>query len=157
MSFQQIIDKMPLLLQELNNHPMFKKVEIGAGQTTLPRQGIYVLYEEGKPIYVGRSNNLKQRLRDHSNQGNDRFSATFAFRLAIKKYENKFQKNTKVIRRQDLENEPDFAIMFKEAKARVKEMGIKVVAIDDQITQTLFEVYAAMTLGTLEFNSFANH
>ena len=59
--------------------------------------------------------------------------------------------------RQDLEDDPDFAIMFKEAKARVKEMGIKVVAIDDQITQTLFEVYAAMTLGTLEFNSFANH
>ena len=157
MSFQQIIDKIPLLLQELNNHPMFKKVEIGAGQATLPRQGIYVLFEEGKPIYVGRSNNLKQRLRDHSNQGNDRFSATFAFRLAIENYENKYQKTTKGIRRQDLETDTDFAILFKEAKARVAKMGIKVVAIDDQITQAIFEVYAAMTLGTLKYNSFDNH
>lgn len=157
MSFQQIIDKMPLLLEELNNYPMFKKSEIGNGQVTPPRQGIYVLFEEGKPIYVGRSNNIKQRMSGHSNQGSVRLSATFAFKLAIENYENKYQKTTKVIRRQDLETDTDFAILFNEAKARVAEMGIKVVAIEDQITQTIFEVYAAMTLGTLKYNSFANH
>ncbi len=59
--------------------------------------------------------------------------------------------------RQDLENDQNFAVIFKEAKARVAEMGIRAIEIDDQITQTIFEVYASMKLGTLEFNSFDNH
>jgi hypothetical protein len=36
-------------------------------------------------------------------------------------------------------------------------MGIKAIEIDDPLTQTIFEVYAAVKLGTLEFNSFENH
>lgn len=156
-TFEQIIDEMPLLLEELSNKPMFKKDEIGRGQVFVPKKGIYVLFENSKPIYVGRSNNIKQRLSGHGNQGSDRFSATFAFRLAIEEYERKYRKSTKGIRRQDLENDQDFTIIFKEAKAKVAEMGIKAVEINEPITQTIFEVYAAMKLGTLEFNSFENH
>ena len=156
-SFEHIIDTMPLLLNELNNKPIFKKAEITAGQASVPKKGIYVFFENGRPIYVGRSNNIKQRLNGHCNQWSDRFSATFAFRLAIKEYESKYQKSTKGIRRQDLENDKDFKIIFNEAKLRVAKMGIKAVDIDNPITQTIFEVYAAMKLGTSEFNSFDNH
>ena len=56
-----------------------------------------------------------------------------------------------------MENDQQFKSMFLGAKARVSKMGIKAVGIDDQITQTIFEVYAAMKFGTLEFNSFDNH
>jgi hypothetical protein len=156
-TFEQINDKMHLLLTELSNKPMYKRGEIGVGRAVIPQKGIYVLFENGKPIYVGRSNNIKQRLSGHGSQSSDRFSATFAFRLAIKEFEKKYPKSTKGILRQDLENDQNFAVIFKKAKARVAEMGIRAIEIDDQITQTIFEVYASMKLGTLEFNSFDNH
>lgn len=156
-TFKHIVEKMPLLLQELSNQPILKKDEIRMSHVVVPQKGIYVLFENNKPIYVGRSNNIKQRLNGHSNQGSDRYSATFAFRLAIKEYERKYKKNTKGIRRQDLEKYQEFAVEFNEAKSRVAEMGIKAINIDDQISQTIFEVYASMKLGTLEFNKFDNH
>ena len=156
-SFEKIIKEMPLLLEELNSKPMLKKGDIYRDQSCIPKKGIYALFENSIPIYVGRSNNIKQRLRGHCNQGSDRFSATFAFRLAIKEYEKKYRKSTKGILRKVLEDDRDFKIMFLDAKARVSEMGIKAIDIDDQITQTIFEVYVAIKLGTLEFNSFDNH
>jgi len=156
-TFEKIIEKIPLLLEELNSKSMLKKGDIYGDQFCIPKKGIYVLFENSKPIYVGRSNNIKQRLRGHCNQGSDRFSATFAFRLAIKAYEKKYRKSTRGILRKDLENDRDFKSIFLDAKARVSEMGIKAIDINDQITQTIFEVYAAMKLGTLEFNSFDNH
>ncbi len=156
-TFEQILAKIPLLLRELSHKPMLKKDEIRMGQGFIPQKGIYVLFDKNKPIYVGRSNNIKRRLNEHSNEGSDRYSATFAFRLALKEYERKYRKSVKGVRRQDLEKDHEFAFEFKEAKSRVAEMGIKVIDIDDQITQTIFEVYAAMKLGTLEYNSFDNH
>jgi len=36
-------------------------------------------------------------------------------------------------------------------------MPVRVIQIDHPIIQTLFEVYAAMALGTLDYNSFDNH
>lgn len=156
-TFEKIVEKMPILLKELNSKPILKKGDISRNQTCIPQKGIYVLFENSKPIYVGRSNNIKQRLGGHRNQGSDRYSATFAFRLAIKEYEKKYRKSTKGILRKDLENDQDFKVLFFNSKARVSEMGIKAINIDDQITQTIFEVYAAMKLGTLEFNSFDNH
>jgi GIY-YIG catalytic domain len=156
-TFEQIIAQMPVLLEKLNKQPIFKKDEITMQTTSIPIKGIYVLFDDGKPIYVGRSNKIKQRLNQHANQGSDRYSATFAFRLAIKDYENKYSKSTKGIPRIDLEKHPDFKVIFSEARAKVSKMGIKAVEIDDPLVQTIFEVYAAMKLGTLEFNSFENH
>jgi hypothetical protein len=156
-AFDRIIEKMPLLYEELNNKPIFKKNEISIGRVSIPQNGIYVLFDDGKPIYVGRSNNIRQRLSGHSNQGSDRYSATFAFRMAIKEYERKYSKSAKKFRRQDLENDEDFKIIFRGAKDKVSKMGIKAIEIDDPLTQTIFEVYAAVKLGTLEFNSFENH
>jgi predicted GIY-YIG superfamily endonuclease len=156
-TFEQIIDSMPVLLEKLINKPLLKKEEIFTKQASFPKKGIYVFFENNKPIYVGRSNNIKQRLNGHRSQGSDRFSATFAFRLAVNEYEKRYRESTKGIRRQSLEKDQNFSVIFREAKARVSVMGIKTVDIDDPITQTLFEVYAAMKLGTLEFNSFDNH
>jgi hypothetical protein len=156
-TFEQIIDEMPHLLEDLNSKPMFKKGDIITRKDLVPQKGIYVLFENNRPMYVGRSDNIRQRLGGHCNQGSDRFSATFAFRLAIREYEGRYGKSTKGIRRQDLESNQDFQIIFKESKFRVSQMGIKIVEIADPLIQTIFEVYAAMNLGTLEFNSFDNH
>ena len=44
-------------------------------------RGVYVFFENEIPIYVGRTNNLKRRLREHA-QGATHYDATFAFKLA---------------------------------------------------------------------------
>src|SRR6056297_345488 len=46
--------------------------------------GIYVFYENDKPIYVGRSNRkrLRKRLQEHARKSSNRNSATFAVLLA---------------------------------------------------------------------------
>ena len=46
-----------------------------------PEKGVYVFYKNGDPIYVGRSNNVRERIRKHGADSSDRHSATFAFKL----------------------------------------------------------------------------
>ena len=48
-------------------------------------------------------------------------------------------------------------MLFTEAKERVSKMSVRVIPIDDPITQTLFEVYASMALDTMEYNYFDTH
>ena len=51
----------------------------------LPKAGIYVLYEDETPLYVGRTGRMKARLKEHGAQSSSHFSASFAFILARKK------------------------------------------------------------------------
>lgn len=60
--FDEMIDKLPDLLKQLENSPSKKRDILG----TLPQKGIYVFYENECPIYVGRSNRIKERLQEHS-------------------------------------------------------------------------------------------
>ena len=76
--FQQIVCQMEPLLKKLLESPLLTKDEIGNN----PKQGVYVFYdEEEKPIYVGRSNNIRQRIRQHGADSSMNESATFAFEL----------------------------------------------------------------------------
>lgn len=58
-TFKHIIDPMPVLLNNLNNKAVFQRDEIGMGQIIVPQKGVYVLFENDRPIYVGRSDNIK--------------------------------------------------------------------------------------------------
>lgn len=154
-TFEQIIDDMPELLRKLTEQPMMCRDDIGI--MPLPQMGVYAYFEDKVPIYVGRSNNLKRRLKEHCSNSADRYTATFAFRIAINDYEKQYGENWKKISRQELESSSNFKPLFEKTRSRVSKMGIKVVEIEDQIVQTIFEVYAAMKLNTLEYNSFDNH
>jgi len=81
-------------------------------------------------------------------------SATFAFILA-KEDAQKVGIPTKA-ERKALENDLRFKELYTKAKARVSKMSVRVVSIEDQILQTLFEVYAALDLPT-KYNVFDNH
>ena len=48
--------------------------------------GVYIFYKNGKPIYVGRANNLKKRLKSHLSQS--KTSSSSSFRRKIER-ENK--------------------------------------------------------------------
>jgi len=76
--FGKHIERMPLYMEALVGSDFIERGDV----STVPKQGIYVFYENGKPIYVGRSNSMRQRLRDHCAQSSDHFSATFAYLLA---------------------------------------------------------------------------
>lgn len=110
------------------------------------RWGFGVFYEDGKPVYVGRSERLKSRLKEHSQQSSGHMSATYAFNIAKKEAK---ESGIDIRRRRiDLERDPEFARIYKEAKERISKMQIRVIGIEDPIEQTLFEVYAHLELGT---------
>jgi hypothetical protein len=147
--FKAIIDTFPALMEKINNSPNITKDDF----KNLPKKGIYVFYEEGFPIYVGRTNRLKNRLMEHSQQSSGHNSATFAFNLAKEK-----AKNTTIDLKQcrkDLERDSQFSPIYTDEKKRVSRMKIKVIEIEDPVIQTLFEVYAHLELQTQ--NEFENH
>ena len=148
--FDDIISEMPDLFLELQKSELLFRHNLHM----IPRAGVYVLYEDNKPIYVGRSNRLRQRLQEHSRPSSTHNSAPFAFNLAK---EGAGEKGLNVIRsRNELEKEPDFEVLFTLAKQRVSQMRIRVIKIENQVTQTIFEVYAALALKT-PYNDFNTH
>jgi len=148
--FDWILAQMPDLFHQLESSDLLSRDNL----RQVPQQGVYVLYEESKPIYVGRSDHLKERLYKHSRPSSGHGSATFAFNLAKEEAD---RKGMSILRtRKQLEDDPDFKDMFMQAKKRVYRMKIRVVLVDDPALQTVFEVYVALTLKT-PYNSFITH
>jgi len=149
--FKTLVHKLPVLFERLANAPLRPWNNLGP----LPQNGIYVLFENGRPIYVGRSNRMKDRIKEHGRPSSTHNSAPFAFNLAKKVAEEKGVNVNR--RRSDLEKDPIFSALFSEAKERVSRMSVKVVEVDNPIIQTLLEVYAALCLRTTEYNDFDTH
>jgi hypothetical protein len=117
-----------------------------------PRPGIYVFYEApDRPFYVGRTRNLRRRLRQHAHPDATHYSASFAFAWARREGGNLSPKLTRAA----LAADPIFAPLFAQYRQRVGQMQVRWVEEADDLVQTLLEVYAAVTLGTtLHYNSF---
>lgn len=149
--WNNLIEQMPVLLKELKSKPLIPCTD----RSELPQKGIYVFYEDGKPIYVGRSNRVRKRIGRHYRPSSRHNSATFAFNIA-KSEAIKEGINTNVTRKQ-LEADQTFAMLYLKAKDRVSKMSLRAIEINDPIMQTIFEVYAAMCLNTKEYNDFDTH
>ena len=155
-NFGEYIRRMPILLNELKGTPLLNRNEL----KDIPRSGVYVFYGEGNPfednpLYVGRSNRLKERIQEHGRPSSDHYSATLAFNMA--KERMNFNRNKRrLATRNELEKAPGFKKAFFLTKKQVAEMQVKVIEIEDQIAQALFEIYAALTLNT-EYNDFGTH
>lgn len=148
--FKEIIDQFPSLMTGLISSPPRPWRNLGS----LPQKGIYVFYEDARPIYVGRSNRVKERIKEHGRPSSRHNSAPFAFNLAKKAAKGKAVNMSRA--RVELEKDPVFADLFSRAKERVTRMSVRVIEINDPIIQTLLEVYAAVELKT-EFNDFNTH
>lgn len=149
--FDQAVQRMPLLLDELLKSPLKTREQ----SNTLPQKGIYVLYENDLPIYVGRSNRMRDRISEHGRNSSDHYSASFAFNLAKKESER--QGLTIRRTRKELQGDEKFKKIFDDSKGRVARMKIRAVGIDDPIIQHLFEVYVCLSMNTTEFNDFDTH
>lgn len=149
--FEGLIAELPLLMDRLVSSPLMPWSKLSG----VPQKGIYVFYDDNIPIYVGRTNRMRARLKEHARPSSTHNSAPFAFNLAKKEALKEGLEVRKP--RKELSKDVRFNDIFLGAKKRVSEMDIRVIEINDPVLQTLFEVYASLELGTSEFNSFDNH
>ena len=117
-----------------------------------PGNGVYVFYEKGEPIYVGRSNRMPSRIREHGANSSDRHSATFALKLLLDTLPKPIGKTKKDVQ----ENHPE---EYRQQRERVRKMTFRAVSISDQLEQTLFEIYAILELlgKDPKYNDFGTH
>ncbi len=123
----------------------------------MPMSGVYLFTENGKHLYVGRSNGLRARYGRHCRPGATHRQAAFAFLLAREvtgKTEASYRSDEDS--RAGLMRNPTFAAAFSSAKERIREMEYRYVEEADQNRQALLEIYCAIALVT-PYNDFGTH
>ncbi len=131
-------------------------VQIPRLPRTMPEAGVYLLSEQGAPLYVGRSNRMRARLQEHCRRSSGHNAAPFAFRLAREATGKREASYEEKGSRAQLEREPDFKSAFDLAKQRIRDMEVRFVEERDPLRQGLLEVYAALASGA-KYNDFDTH
>lgn len=111
--------------------------------------GVYVLVEKDRPIYVGISRKVICRLRQHV-RGKTHFDASFAYSVARRRLPTDGTRNTTM-------SDPVFRETFNGAQGYLRGLSVAFITIDNPLELYLFEAYAAMALGTHEWNTFRTH
>jgi hypothetical protein len=140
----------------------------GPGRKPPPREhGVYLFSEAGDHLYVGRCglteraakseegtghSNFRTRLAGHTRPSSAHNQASFAWRLAVKAVDGRFEGLPTT--RAELERDHRFREEFARQKERVSAMEFRVVTITDNFESYAFEPYAALMLGT-PHNSWA--
>jgi hypothetical protein len=122
----------------------------------MPKQGVYLLSEDGRHLYVGRSNGIRKRLGRHCRLSAKHNMASFAFRLAKEKLGIGRATYRKGQARSDVANQELFAKEFIAAKVRIRAMQVRYVEETDPIRQALLEIYVSLVHGT-PYNDFDTH
>ena len=111
--------------------------------------GCYVLLDNEKPVYVGISKSVLQRLRQHV-RGTTHFDASLAYRIAAQRMPHA------QTRAQAMEAE-EFKKQFDAAKNYLRGLKVAYVKIINPLALYVFEPYCAMQLDTSEWNTFETH
>ena len=154
-TFEEIVSRLEPLLEELKNGPAYQ----GPTLRRLPGKGVYVFYEDGRPMYVGRvggnsKQTIRQRVRQHTIPSSGHNQATFAFRL-LQEHLGTSAGHGSGMTRPELAEQ--YEAEFREQKQRVSDMEVRAVAVTDPMVQAVFEIYASLTLGTTRYNRFDTH
>jgi hypothetical protein len=126
------------------------------GQQALPSRGVYLFSEDERPLYIGRSNDIRARIRHHCRPGSTENQASFAFLLTreacgVPKATYKPEGSRRHLLTQDA-----FVKCFVAQKERLRAMDIRAVEEVDSNRQALLEMYVAISLAT-PYNDFNNH
>lgn len=122
----------------------------------MPVRGVYLFSEGDVRLYVGRSNRMHERVRNHGRPSATHRQAAFAFKLA-REATGKAKATYKPDgSRAHLMSDPVFAAAFTASKKRIAAMDVRFVEEADPVRQCLLEVYVALALGT-PYNDFDNH
>ena len=144
---KEIVDQLQPLLSRLTESP---KVKLADDPSIPKAPGIYLFSEGPNPVYVGQSSNLDRSLREHTASTSGEKSASLAFSLALQ--EGEVQGLDTGGTRREIAARPEFDVLFGDAQRRVAEMNVQLIEVDDAVTRTIFEIYAARILATDEFN-----
>lgn len=148
--FIETTQSIPALFEKLVSSPPFTEKGIA---TQRGKAGIYVFYENGKAIHVGRTRNLAQRLRGHITRSH--YSASFAFKRARRDLGRVTSYATKGSR-EDLLKDPEFAAVFHGHIETLKSLQARFIEVPNPIQQYLLELYACLEYG-LELDEFDTH
>lgn len=151
--FAAHVEALPPLLERLLALPA---VTVTTLPLRMPTRGVYLFSEGLTHLYVGRSNRMRQRLRNHGGPNAAWRQAAFAFRLAREATGNTKASYKPEGSRKDLMKDPVFVSAFNAAKARIAQMDARFVEATDPLCQCLLEIYVAVTLET-QYNDFDNH
>jgi hypothetical protein len=129
----------------------------GVGAVTLARQyelksdfaGCYVLIDGIRPIYVGISQTVLQRLRQHV-RGTTHYDASLAYRIATKRKPHNTTRSNAMTNK-------DFKAAFLEAQKYLRGLNVAFIEIANPLERHLFEAFCAMELDTREWNTFETH
>jgi predicted GIY-YIG superfamily endonuclease len=150
LDWNQLSSRLPKLLLELQKCEPYT-----CGSTNRPpkKAGVYLFSENGKSLYVGRTQKLRARYGNHQRPSSAPHQAAFAFNLAL----DATDARTKEMRatRAQLTDRQAVKKAFVHAKDRVRQMEFRWVEIEDPNLEAVFEVYASMQLGTT--NDFETH
>ena len=125
-------------------------------------KGLYVLFKEEKALYVGRTDQIADRLLGHGTKPNANAQSAATFARILAKHHFKAEVNSRYdLFSLDLNREfnknPDVKMrLWNDAVAEVKNMTTRVVEVEHPHEQVVFEVYVHEKLKT-PFNSFVNH
>ena len=146
--FAKIVAELPSLLEKLQAST---PLTIETGLRQLPQKGVYAFYENDEPIYVGRSNRIRSRIREHGAESSGHESATFAYKLLLDELGEAGGHSSSRTRKQIQDcHKP----RYQAQRARIRKMQVRAVGIEGQQVQALFEIYAILALGPLKYNSF---
>jgi len=153
---------LPAYLEELQGalakpHAASLFAETGRGPATIAKDlglaydfsGCYVLLDADVPIYVGISRAVLSRLRQHFT-GKTHFDASLAYAIAQRQLPTKGKRSAVM-------DDPVFNAVFGKAKTFLRGLSVAFIEIVNPLELYVFEPYAAMSLGTHEWNTFRTH
>lgn len=113
--------------------------------------GVYSLSEADRPLYVGRTRNLRSRLSAHRSSSVRR--ATLAVKMARLSSDlpATYKRNRSAVYL--YEHDPLFRAEFDKARKRISALQVRYVHEHNDVLQALLEIYAAIRLDTC-YNSF---
>lgn len=119
------------------------------------RSGIYVLYDDDTPVYVGRTRNLQGRFRAHVTKSHN--SASFALKRTRAQHAEIKKATYKATNsRQAIVEHPVYGATFLREIEAIRGMQFKFLEVTDPIDQYLLELFATMEFG-LELTGFDSH
>jgi hypothetical protein len=117
----------------------------------------YLFSDASKHLYVGRSDHIRRRYKNHTRPSAGHNQAVFAFLLARRETGRvKPSYKAGVHSRVGLLKDPIFSDAFARAKEQIAQMDFRYIGESDPTTQCLLEIFIAVSLGT-PFNDFGNH
>ncbi|MBB3020400.1 hypothetical protein FHR70_003481 [Microvirga lupini] len=148
--FHTATSAVPVLFAQLMSSPAFHQKGIAAQRG---KAGIYVFFEDGVPVHVGRTRNLGGRLRGHITRSH--YSASFAFKRARRALARAATYTTEGSRGH-LSKDPVFGAEFHRQIEAVRAMQVRFVEVTDPVLQYLLELYACLEL-QLPLDEFDTH